>query len=66
MSVEELLNALVGAGYSIYISPSLHGDGFDLQINNRDKMVYHEPLCPSIKPGLLDLYSRIETGEISD
>lgn len=67
MNTEELLNALCEAGYFIHVSPSMHGDGLDLQINNRDdEMVHHEPLCACIRPGLLDLYSRIETGKLKN
>jgi rRNA pseudouridine-1189 N-methylase Emg1 (Nep1/Mra1 family) len=60
MSIEELLKNLTSKGCTIIISPSLHGDGFDLQINDRnDEMVYHEPLCASVQPGLLEMYLQL-------
>lgn len=62
MDIEELLKSLIENGCSVYITPSIHGPGFDLQINTGEGIVYLDPLCDSVRPGLLDIWSQIQTG----
>jgi hypothetical protein len=61
MDYRYIINNLTQSGYTIIISPSLHGSGIDLQINDSsDEMVCHEPFCNNIEAGLLETNSQIE------
>lgn len=62
MNTDELLKALVENGCRVCIGPSEFGDGFDLQINTDEGIVYHDPLHESVQPGLLDVWSQIQVG----
>lgn len=70
MELDELLKVLTKNGCQIIIAPSSYGPGpstgsgryFDLQINNDEGIVYHDPACDSIRPGLLDIWSQIQAG----
>jgi hypothetical protein len=62
MNTDELLKALTENGCRVCVSPSEFGGGFDLQINTNEGIVYLDPHCESVTPGLLDVWSQIQTG----